>query len=102
MTHSDFSANSCSGRRPMHESAEKSECIILGRWFLRKSDRFLGTGPHYGMRQKMGFPPLYTLTLSSGLWEVGTRIPTQLADSRLQLARRPTRGRARGRVPDCP
>jgi hypothetical protein len=41
----------------MHESAEKSECVILGRWFLRKSDRFLGTGPHYGMRQKMGFPP---------------------------------------------
>jgi hypothetical protein len=24
----------------MHESAEKSECIILGRWFLRKSDLF--------------------------------------------------------------
>jgi hypothetical protein len=31
--------------------------LNLGRWFLRKSDRFLGTGPHYGMRQKMGFPP---------------------------------------------
>jgi hypothetical protein len=57
MIPSDFSANSCSGRRPMHESAEKSEGVILGRWFSRKSDRFLGTGPHYGMRQKMGFPP---------------------------------------------
>jgi hypothetical protein len=28
MIHSDFSADSCMGRRPEHEFAEKSECVI--------------------------------------------------------------------------